>query len=122
MISGYGFAESNVAIEPYQRAARRQRARSACPICATWPRRRECGHWPTNLADDPRNLPYPNLGCAQQHNLAAQIANPADLLGPRTDGRRPTRSAAPWSWTSTARARRRAPRRASDERVQVKSN
>jgi pilus assembly protein CpaD len=44
----------------------------------------ECGHWPTNLASDPRALPYPNFGCAQQHNLAAQIANPADLLGPRT--------------------------------------
>ena len=44
----------------------------------------ECGQWPTNLADDQRNLPYPNFGCAQQHNLAAQIANPADLLGPRT--------------------------------------
>ncbi len=27
---------------------------------------------------------YPNFGCAQQHNLAAMIANPADLLGPRT--------------------------------------
>ena len=31
-----------------------------------------------------RNLPYPNFGCAQQRNLAALIANPADLLGPRT--------------------------------------
>jgi pilus assembly protein CpaD len=36
------------------------------------------------LAYDPLNLPYPNFGCAQQHNLAAQIVNPADLLGPRT--------------------------------------
>jgi pilus assembly protein CpaD len=44
----------------------------------------ECGRWPTNLADDRRNLPYPNFGCAQQRNLAAQIANPADLLGPRS--------------------------------------
>ena len=44
----------------------------------------ECGRWPSNLADESRNLPYPNFGCAQQRNLAAQIANPADLLGPRT--------------------------------------
>ena len=44
----------------------------------------ECGRWTTNLAEDYRNLPYPNFGCAQQRNLAAQIANPADLLGPRT--------------------------------------
>jgi pilus assembly protein CpaD len=31
------------------------------------------------------NLPYPNLGCANQRNLAVQIANPADLLGPRSE-------------------------------------
>lgn len=43
----------------------------------------ECRVWTENLANDPRNLPYPNLGCAQQRNLAAQIANPADLLEPR---------------------------------------
>ena len=58
--------------------------RSASPTCASWPRRPNAAHWPTNLADDPRNLPYPNFGCAQQRNLAAQVANPADLLGPRT--------------------------------------
>lgn len=44
----------------------------------------ECGNWPTNVADDSRNLPYPNLGCATQRNFAMQVANPADLLGPRT--------------------------------------
>jgi pilus assembly protein CpaD len=43
----------------------------------------ECGLWPTNLASDPANLPYPNLGCATQQNFAAMIANPADLIGPR---------------------------------------
>jgi pilus assembly protein CpaD len=44
----------------------------------------ECGHWPDNLAHDRKNLPYANFGCATQRNLAVQIANPADLLGPRT--------------------------------------
>ncbi|MFV0298178.1 MAG: CpaD family pilus assembly protein [Hyphomicrobiaceae bacterium] len=44
----------------------------------------ECGNWPTNLADDSRNLPYPNLGCSTQRNMALQVSNPADLLGPRT--------------------------------------
>jgi pilus assembly protein CpaD len=43
-----------------------------------------CGQWPTNLASDSRNLPHPNLGCATQRNFAAQVANPTDLLGPRT--------------------------------------
>ena len=32
---------------------------------------------------DPQNLPYPNLGCATQSNLAAVVANPRDLLEPR---------------------------------------
>ncbi len=42
----------------------------------------ECGNWPDNLADDPDNVPYHNLGCAQQANLAAMVANPRDLIGP----------------------------------------
>ena len=45
-----------------------------------------CGQWPANLAEDARNLPYQNMGCSSQRNIAAQIANPADLLGPRQMG------------------------------------
>lgn len=44
----------------------------------------ECGIWPTNLATEPANLPYPNLGCATQRNFAAQIANASDLIQPRS--------------------------------------
>jgi len=44
----------------------------------------ECGLWPTNLANDPANVAYPNFGCATQQNLAEMVVNPADLLGPRT--------------------------------------
>jgi pilus assembly protein CpaD len=44
----------------------------------------ECGNWPSNLGETRSNLPYPNFGCAAQRNLAAQVANPADLIGPRT--------------------------------------
>jgi len=43
-----------------------------------------CGSWANNVGDDTRNLPYTNLGCANQRMLAAQVANPADLLGPRS--------------------------------------
>ena len=50
----------------------------------------DCGDWSTNLADDPTNLPYPNFGCAKQRNLAVMVANPADLLGPRTETGRPS--------------------------------
>jgi len=44
----------------------------------------KCGDWPANLADSSAGLNYANFGCAQQRNLAAMVANPADLLVPRT--------------------------------------
>lgn len=83
LISEYGFSESAVAIEPYNggRDAGAPIRVSYLRYVAEGP---ECGRWPTNLAEDKRNLNYPNFGCAQQKNLAAQVANPADLLGPRT--------------------------------------
>ncbi|WP_152044533.1 CpaD family pilus assembly protein [Aureimonas psammosilenae] len=42
-----------------------------------------CGRWPDQLADTEQNRNYQNFGCATQQNLAAQIADPRDLLGPR---------------------------------------
>ena len=49
----------------------------------------ECGHdWSENLASNSANVGHPNFGCANQHNLAAMVSNPADLLGPRTLGQR----------------------------------
>ena len=43
----------------------------------------ECGAWPTNAAQNWENLPYENFGCAYQKNMAAIIADPRDLEGPR---------------------------------------
>ena len=44
----------------------------------------ECGRWPEDLlADTTDNKHYANFGCATQSNLAAQIANPGDLIAPR---------------------------------------
>ena len=43
-----------------------------------------CGNWAHNVGDAPRNLPYTDLGCSNQKMIAAQVANPADLLGPRS--------------------------------------
>lgn len=42
-----------------------------------------CGRWPKDIGDTSDNKHYANFGCSYQNNLAAQIANPADLLGPR---------------------------------------
>jgi pilus assembly protein CpaD len=79
-----GFGEAAISVEAYS-------AEGAAdpPIRVSYMRyvaeAPACGDWSTNLADEPMNLPYPNLGCAQQRNLAVQVANPADLLGPRSE-------------------------------------
>src|SRR5690606_853118 len=45
----------------------------------------DCGQWPTDLFGPSisDNTNWENFGCASQQNLAAQIANPNDLVGPR---------------------------------------
>lgn len=44
----------------------------------------ECGRWPEDmLSNTTENKHYANFGCATQSNLAAQIANPGDLIAPR---------------------------------------
>jgi pilus assembly protein CpaD len=43
-----------------------------------------CGQdWSTNWADTWDNQSPPNFGCATQHNLAAMVADPRDLIEPR---------------------------------------
>lgn len=50
-----------------------------------------CGLWPADLGpslDNPayiQNKEYYNFGCANQRNLAAMVANPSDLVQPRTE-------------------------------------
>lgn len=49
-----------------------------------------CGLWPDDLGptldrEHMENRPYWNLGCASQRNLAAMVAEPADLAQPRAE-------------------------------------
>lgn len=83
-----GFSESSIAVEAYTGEGRHEP-----PIRISYMRYvaegPECGNdWSENLARNPKNFNYPDFGCAQQRNLAAMVANPADLLGPRTEGPR----------------------------------
>lgn len=84
MLLDQGFAESAISVEAYsaEGAADPPIRVSYLRYVAEPP---QCGDWSTNLANEPTNLPYPNLGCAQQRNLAVMVANPADLLGPRSE-------------------------------------
>jgi pilus assembly protein CpaD len=43
----------------------------------------DCGRFNKNLAENRKNENFGNFGCARQHNVAAMIANPRDLLMPR---------------------------------------
>ncbi|NWJ24539.1 CpaD family pilus assembly protein [Rhizobium sp. RM] len=44
----------------------------------------QCGQWPEDLSDNTSaNKNWYNFGCASQNNLAAQVANPMDLVSPR---------------------------------------
>ena len=51
-----------------------------------------CGDWSEDLSKTAANTTPANFGCAVQHDIAAQVADPRDLLGPRGmddgDGRR----------------------------------
>ncbi len=78
-----GFTESSVSIEPYHADNDPQPPLRIAYLryAAEGP---ECGKWPSNIAETSRNLNYEDFGCAQQRNLAAMVANPADLLSPRT--------------------------------------
>jgi len=82
MLEG-GYSETSIAVEPYQANGGEAPLRvSYMRYVAEAP---ECGQdWSQNLAANYQNTPYPNFGCAGQRNLAVMIANPADLLGPRT--------------------------------------
>lgn len=59
----------------------------AAPVRVTYSAMRahtdKCGRWTGDIADTADNKHYTNFGCSYQNNMAAQIANPADLLGPR---------------------------------------
>jgi pilus assembly protein CpaD len=63
-------------------------ADQTAPIRLTYPVLKaavgQCGRWPEDiLAQSDENRHYANFGCSYQNNLAAQVANPMDFLGPR---------------------------------------
>ena len=43
----------------------------------------DCGDWSKSVVDTGSNEPMPNFGCATQHNIAAQVSDPRDLVTPR---------------------------------------
>ena len=86
ILSDNGFPAASIAVEAYHGG------RMSAPVRVSYlthvAEAPSCGYWPTNLADQRDNANYHNFGCANQRNLAVMVANPADLIGPRTEGER----------------------------------
>jgi pilus assembly protein CpaD len=78
-----GFADDSINVEAYheERDPQPPVRISYTRYIAEGP---ECGHFPANLTSGTNNAPHANLGCANQRNFAHQVANPGDLVAPRS--------------------------------------
>ena len=57
-----------------------------------------CGDWTRDVGRNEERIPYPNWGCATQHNLAVMVDNGRDLGRPQAeDPRSSERRSAAWS-------------------------
>ena len=82
-ITNYGVPKNRISVKPIRGGANE-------PIQLVLTRKvavtKECGDWSEDLSSNYYNRPHPNFGCAQQHNIAAMVANPEDLERPRAMG------------------------------------
>ena len=78
-----GVHPGNILVQAYQVAS----PAASAPIRVSYYAMRAstgaCGRWPEDMLKNHDNKHWANFGCSYQNNLAAQIANPADLIGPR---------------------------------------
>jgi pilus assembly protein CpaD len=80
-----GVPESRILISSYQAPTPEISAPIRVAYTAMKAQTGKCGRWPEDIANTVENKHYANFGCSYQNNLAAQIANPSDLLGPRKE-------------------------------------
>jgi len=84
-----GVPNKGIGIRPYNPGDRNASLRLNYPLMVA--DAGPCGLWPDDLgpSNDTKhfeNKQYYNLGCASQRNLAAMVAEPADLIQPRAEG------------------------------------
>ncbi len=83
-LSGAGVAPGKIMQTRYAASANGDAAPIRLSYIAVTAMTGQCGQWPEDLSDNTfANKNWYNFGCASQSNLAAQIANPMDLVGPR---------------------------------------
>lgn len=83
VLQANGVPSSRIAVSQYQAEASETAAPIRVAYTAIQAQTGKCGRWPDDILNNAENKHYANFGCSYQNNLAAQIANPADLLGPR---------------------------------------
>lgn len=84
ILSANGVASDAVRFTTYEPASDDAQAPISISFVAYTATASECGQdWSKNLGFEPRNTPYSSFGCATQHNMAAIIADPRDLIEPR---------------------------------------
>jgi len=91
ILAAAGIPPRGIKVAPYHPNDPRQfapvRVRYARIIADAGP----CGLWPEDLGPSSKNKSYydnrsyQNFGCAYQRNMAAMVANPADLVQPRAE-------------------------------------
>ncbi len=84
VLAGDGVPRNRIIVTSYQAPSPEYVAPVRIAFVATTASAGPCGRWPEDvLANSDENRNYKNFGCSTQANLAAQIENPGDLLGPR---------------------------------------
>lgn len=78
-----GISRNRIAMTTYQSASAEASAPIRVAYVSVKAQTDRCGRWPEDLLETSENKHYADFGCSYQNNLAAQMANPADLIGPR---------------------------------------
>ena len=86
--SSFGIPDHYIALQPYPASGYRS-APVKVSLVSYEAKPPKCVLRAETLSEDPRNENYHNFGCAQQQNIAAMVANPRDLIQPRTMDPRP---------------------------------
>ena len=78
-----GIKADRILVQPYRATGLSGPAPIRLAFATLTAKTEPCGRWPDDLGETSQNRNYANFGCASQQNLAAQIADPRDLLEPR---------------------------------------
>jgi pilus assembly protein CpaD len=82
-ISKGGASRNQVVVQQYDASAHGSAAAVRLSYNGVTASTGRCGTWPADLTETAENKNYHDFGCSSQANLAAIIANPVDLMGPR---------------------------------------